>query len=174
MWHFTKHFHWDGLTPADNLAPHNCLLTHPLQQHRGEENWNTTREKAHGLTEEHFNKWNKWWWWWRRRGNFKNKNKTQEIQVMEIKNNCSLPSNWCPVTAGQWLPACFFLVCVLSMLPYGMKYPFEHLGSAVPAVSPHNFLCYPNLFAGWVVGELEKTMRLCKHCSTITKTCLNY
>lgn len=37
-----------------------------------------------------------------------------------------------------------------------MKYPFEQLRSAVPAVSPHNLLCYPNIFADWVVGEIRK------------------
>lgn len=37
-----------------------------------------------------------------------------------------------------------------------MKYPFEQLGSAVPALSPHNLLCYPNVFADRVVEEIRK------------------
>ena len=32
----------------------------------------------------------------------------------------------------------------------GMEYPFGQLGSAVPAVSPPNFLCTPSLLAGGV------------------------
>ncbi|GAB0180862.1 hypothetical protein GRJ2_000551500 [Grus japonensis] len=34
---------------------------------------------------------------------------------------------------------------MLSMTSYGMEYPFGQLGSAVPAVSPPNFMCTPSL-----------------------------
>ncbi|KAK4817679.1 hypothetical protein QYF61_024908 [Mycteria americana] len=40
------------------------------------------------------------------------------------------------------------LIHILSMTPYGMEQPFGQLGSAVPAVSPPNFLCTPSLLAG--------------------------
>ncbi|KAK4832066.1 hypothetical protein QYF61_020622 [Mycteria americana] len=45
-------------------------------------------------------------------------------------------------TMGDWVkgPAKVKLY-ILSMTPYGMEYPFGQLGSAVPAVSPPNFLC---------------------------------
>jgi len=43
--------------------------------------------------------------------------------------------------------------------------PFGQLGSAVPAVSPHSLLPTPNLLAGEVVWEAEKTLILCKRLS---------
>jgi len=43
-------------------------------------------------------------------------------------------------------------------MPYGMEYPFGQLGSAVPAVSPPNFLCTPSLLIGGVVREAEKAL----------------
>jgi len=37
-----------------------------------------------------------------------------------------------------------------------MEYPFDQLGSAVPAVSPPNFLCTPSLLTGRVVQEAKR------------------
>ena len=54
-------------------------------------------------------------------------------------------------------PPSFFFpqLYMLSMMSYGMEYPFGQLGSAVPAVSPPNFLCTPaSSLAGW--GEKQK------------------
>jgi len=48
------------------------------------------------------------------------------------------------------LPSFFPLLSVLSMMSYGMEYPFGLLGSAVLAVSPPSFLCTPSLLAGRV------------------------
>ena len=56
---------------------------------------------------------------------------------------------------------------MLSMMSYGMEYPFGLLGPAVLAVSPPNFLCPPNLIAGGV--RAEKALNLCKHCWAIIK-----
>jgi len=47
---------------------------------------------------------------------------------------------------------------MLSMALYGMAYPFGQLGSAVPAVSPPNFLCTPSPLIGGAVWETEKAM----------------
>jgi len=45
-------------------------------------------------------------------------------------------------------------------MTYGMEYPFGQLGSAVPAVSPPDFLCTPSLLVvGW--GEEQKGPWLC-------------
>ena len=73
-------------------------------------------------------------------------------------------------------PPSFFFpqLCMLSMLSYGMEYPFGQLGSAVPAVSPPNFLCTPSLLAGGVGWGAEKALTQCEHCSAVTKTSLNY
>ena len=49
------------------------------------------------------------------------------------------------------LPSSFPSFFLLSMMSYGMGYPFGQLGSAVPAVSPPNFLCPPSLLVGGVV-----------------------
>ena len=67
----------------------------------------------------------------------------------------------------QWPPYQLSLVLLLSMMPYGTEYPFGQLASAVPAVSPPNFLSTPCLL-------VEKALTLYKHCSVITKTSLNY
>ncbi|KAK4817959.1 hypothetical protein QYF61_003479 [Mycteria americana] len=40
-----------------------------------------------------------------------------------------------------------FKLSMLSMMSYGMEYPFDQFRSAVPAVSPPNFLCTPSLLA---------------------------
>jgi len=50
-------------------------------------------------------------------------------------------------------PSSFFFppLYMLSIMPYGMEYPFGQLGSAVPAVSPSRFLCTPSLLAGGMV-----------------------
>ncbi|KAK4830244.1 hypothetical protein QYF61_009311 [Mycteria americana] len=45
---------------------------------------------------------------------------------------------------------------LLSMMSYGVGYPFGQLGSAVPAVAPPSFLCTPSLLAGGVVDEVRK------------------
>jgi len=58
---------------------------------------------------------------------------------------------------------------VLSMMSYGMGYPFGQLGLAVPAMSPPSFLCTPSLLAGE-----EQRRPLCKHCSAITKISMYY
>lgn len=42
-------------------------------------------------------------------------------------------SNLQPITS-------FPLVYIVTMLPYGMGYPFGHLGSSVLAISLHNLL----------------------------------
>lgn len=43
----------------------------------------------------------------------------------------------------------------LSIMPCDMEFPFGLMGSAVPAVSPSNFLCPPaHLLVGW--GEEQK------------------
>ena len=65
-------------------------------------------------------------------------------------------------------------VWLLSKMSYGREYPFGQLGSAVPTVSPPNFLCTSNLLTGRAVWEAEKALTLCKHCSAITKTSLYY
>ncbi|KAK4822228.1 hypothetical protein QYF61_011869, partial [Mycteria americana] len=43
-------------------------------------------------------------------------------------------------------------VYILSMMPYGMEYPFGQLGSAVLAVSPPSFLCTPSLLAVYILS----------------------
>ena len=49
-------------------------------------------------------------------------------------------------------PLAFFPPCLLlRMMSYGMEYSFGLLESAVPAVSPPNFLCTFSLFTGGVV-----------------------
>ena len=53
------------------------------------------------------------------------------------------------VPEHQSLPAPLFLIYILGMTSHGMEYPFGQLGSAVLAVSPHNFLCPSSLLAGW-------------------------
>ena len=70
------------------------------------------------------------------------------------------------------VPPSFFFpqLYMLSMTSYGLEYPCGQLGSAVPAVSPPNFLCTPSLLAGGVGWEAEKALTLRKHCSAITKT----
>jgi len=40
---------------------------------------------------------------------------------------------------------------MLSMTSYGMEYPLGQLESAVPAMSPPNFLCTPSLLTGGAV-----------------------
>ena len=72
------------------------------------------------------------------------------------------------------LPSFFPQLYMLSMMSYGMEYPFGQLGSAVPAVSPPNLLCTSSLFTGRVGWEAEKALTLCKHCWAITKTSLCY
>ena len=53
----------------------------------------------------------------------------------------------------QMSPPSFFFpqLYMLSMMSYGMEYPFGQLGSAVPAASPPNFLGTPSLLAAGVV-----------------------
>ena len=51
-----------------------------------------------------------------------------------------------PVPEEQMLPLCQLPpVYALSMMSYGMEYPFGKFGSAVLAVSPPSFLCNPSL-----------------------------
>jgi len=47
------------------------------------------------------------------------------------------------------------------MMSYGVRYAFGQLGSAVPAVSPPNFLHIPSLNAGRAEWEEEKPLALC-------------
>ncbi|KAK4823300.1 hypothetical protein QYF61_000513 [Mycteria americana] len=51
---------------------------------------------------------------------------------------------------GISLSMCEIQLYMLSMMSYGVEYPFGQLGSAVPAVSPPNSLCTPSLLAGIV------------------------
>lgn len=53
---------------------------------------------------------------------------------------------------------------MLNMTPYGVGYPFGHLGSDVLAMSPLNFLSTPNLLTGGVGRVAENTLMLWKHC----------
>lgn len=54
-------------------------------------------------------------------------------------------------------------------MPYGVGYPFVHLGSAVLGVSPPGFLLpIPCLLARGVVWEAEKPLMLGEHCSAIS------
>ena len=48
------------------------------------------------------------------------------------------------------------LVYMLSMMSYGMEYPFGQLGSAVLPVPPSDFLCTSNLLTG---GRCEEQRR---------------
>lgn len=60
------------------------------------------------------------------------------------------------LSSGPWLG--FPQIYMLSMKPYGLEYPFGHFRSAVPAVSPHSFLCTSSyLLVGW--GENLKGPR---------------
>ena len=56
------------------------------------------------------------------------------------------------VPSLQMSPTSFFFpqLSMLSMMSYGLEYPFGQLGSAVPAVSPPSSLCTPSLLAGGV------------------------
>jgi len=60
------------------------------------------------------------------------------------------------------------------MMSYSKEYPFDQLGSAVPDVSPPNFLCTPSILVDEVVRQAEKALTLCGHCSAIMKLFLNY
>ena len=72
-------------------------------------------------------------------------------------SECSLPF-FCPPT-----------LYTEQKVIYGMEYPFGPLGSAVPAMSPHNFLCTPSLTAGGVGWEAGKALTLCTNCSAEKK-----
>lgn len=61
---------------------------------------------------------------------------------------------------------------MLSTISYGVEYSLTHLGSAVVAMSPPNFLCTPRLLIGGV--RSREALTLCKHCSGVTKTSLIY
>lgn len=50
-----------------------------------------------------------------------------------------------------------FLLSMQCMMPYGLEYPFGHLGSAVLAVSTPSSLCTSRpLLVGW--GEEQKSL----------------
>ena len=53
---------------------------------------------------------------------------------------------------------------LLSMMPYGMDYPFSQFESAV---SPPNLLPISRPLAGRAEWETEEAFMLCKHCSEI-------
>lgn len=70
-------------------------------------------------------------------------NCTKEFPNPQVMRNRTVHhsfSNIQPVSK-QHLMASFPPVYVLSMMPYGMEYPTGWVRSAVPAVSPLNFLC---------------------------------
>lgn len=71
-------------------------------------------------------------------------------------------------------PSFFPQLCMFSMMPYGMEYSFDQLGSTVPAVSSPNSLCTLTLLPSGAVWEAEKALRQCKPCSAITETSLYY
>jgi len=48
------------------------------------------------------------------------------------------------IPLSYFLPAAY----LLSSMTYIMGYPFGHFGSAVPLLSPPNFLLTPSLLAG--------------------------
>lgn len=81
--------------------------------------------------------------------------KTVERRVMQTKTYAQHQ-----ITSAQLVPQCqspanLHPSLLLSMMPYGMEYPFGPLGSAVPAVFPPSFPCSPSLLTGgW--GEEEK------------------
>ena len=72
------------------------------------------------------------------------------------------------------LPSSSPSILLLSIMSHGMEYPFGHLASAVPVVSPPSFLCTPSLLAGGVGWEGEKALTLCKHCAEVTVASLYY
>lgn len=53
------------------------------------------------------------------------------------------------------------------MMPYGLEYPFGQFGSAVLAVSPPSFTCYPNFFAGVAAQKAEKALALPSSCIAV-------
>lgn len=65
-------------------------------------------------------------------------------------------------------------ILFLSMTPYGIEYSLGQLGSAVPSLSPFNFLCTCNLFSSSSVWESEEALTLCNYCLAVTKTSLCY
>lgn len=70
---------------------------------------------------------------------------TPLVRIYKTSNaqcNCSPPADWCPA-CSQAFPQLY----VLSMMPYGMECPLGQLGSAVLAMSPHNF-CMPSPTGG--------------------------
>ena len=60
-------------------------------------------------------------------------------------------------------------VIFLSMISYGIEYPFGQSGSAVLGLPPSTFLYTPILLTGRA-GEAEKSLTLHKHCSAAAKT----
>lgn len=76
-------------------------------------------------------------------------------------------------TPSLWTPSPFLLSCslLLSMMLYGMGYPFIQSGSAVTAMTipaPGE----PQVLAGRAEREAETTLTLCKHCSVTKEVCM--
>lgn len=78
-------------------------------------------------------------------------------------------------TPSHWIspPPSYFLswLCMLCMMPYGLKYSLGQSGSAAPAVSFPNYFCTHSPLAGgmgWGSGRaltLLTSIRLCyQHC----------
>lgn len=57
------------------------------------------------------------------------------------------------------------LLLLLNMMLYGMDHPYDHFGSAVPAVSPPSLLPVSSLLTGGAEREAEKVLMLCELCS---------
>ena len=98
------------------------------------------------------------------------------MKHMVVRTKQLIISLYSVTTVPEHAPLSFLFpqLYTLSMMPYGMEYPFGQLGSAVPAVSPPSFLCPPALWceAGWC--EKQGRLWLCKHCSAGMKTFLYY
>jgi len=63
------------------------------------------------------------------------------------------------------LPSPFLELLLLSMISYGMEYPFGQFRPLVLAVAPLRFLCTPSLPTGGAMWVKEKALALCKCCS---------
>ena len=73
------------------------------------------------------------------------------------------PKQW-PHLPGQLPP-----YLLLSMMPYGLDYPFGQSGSPVRALSPPSSCCTPSLLAGRAELEAKKPLALGMRCSATTK-----
>lgn len=68
-----------------------------------------------------------------------------------------------------------FFFPLLSMMSYGMRYPFLPVWvSSLGCVPSRLLLSFPFLLASWAVWETEKSLVLCKCCSATAKTAMCY